>query len=1550
MPIFQEHKNTFTKGLNVDFDPNILEPEQYIDAANVTLVPSGKFMALQNIAGTTNLQSLGITGTVMGVFATRYTIGTNTNLPCLTIFTAVTAGNINIWCYEPTGVTGVFLYKLYETPTPTNYISTSGGMVDGVLYPEKGMDILYFTDNFSEIRKIRCNIQAPNIAANTPFLTDTNMAVARRRAIGQVNFVSTGSGGTLLTGTYQLAYQLINLNSGQDTDYNKYTRFSLLTNPIHVYYNPTTAFGGNVGNFTGVGMQSDQLINVTITPTADELAAYTHFRLAIIENVAPEGTIALTAAVTEIQPIASYLAGGIITGYSIKNNYQNNSITLDDIVIDTAAVDFVKTLNIKNNVLFAGNINYKNLTYNNGTPAITSGSILQQNAVGLGGVTLNPFNIADFSTKYRGYFREEVYRFAIAYFDKYGNFSSPLPLDMSSVTDNQFSAVHNVFSNSNFTNGLTGWIQTAKGGVTTLGTITGGSGYVNAVYPGVVMTYVSGTIPVNLPTATITVAGGAVTSVVFTEFGSGLDNTTVLSATAASLGGAGSGFSVPVATTTASTSWTDPTNLYALASVTATVPGTNVLYQPVTITPGSYTFTMTYTTTAVSQFYVIKAVFFNSSAAVISSTSILASNFLGTNTFSTGITVPSGTIYMGFNVYYDSSTAGTDTIQVSSVTVLANSSFKDMKFPGRNQKLSGITYGLFGTGGTGIYSLGLQLNGIDHHPTWAQGFIILRAPRIKNILFQTPLVPMSNIYGLGPIDNYPVIAQEGVTPANVVYNSGTSTAGATGLQASPAGPVNVLYPMNLAWPKKRSINKVVADSGAGLNAIRAGEAQLVNDPPLTHAQIFPQGNLYTKNHPYIFSQSHRVKTIDAVIIRTNSVSTFGTNANGAVSWTNGSGDTSCTTSFVGAIDGDYYYDSGNSGVKTALRSNVNTFAAYAAFDNGSPGTVLNGKFAMTVDNLETKGVQFGWKPLIQKCSVAELTSAVTSINDNNALTFASGTPVAKVTNPSTDFFGTAQLINTIEIVNVLAGLNDARYGSSLTLTNFMFTGVQYNFTTSELITVAAGTSLPKNVTVYAGDCYTGSFSFKVSDTVYSVVNQEKYAAVPAGITSTVAISKWGRDWLNFTGPAVISLPVALRNASQYLTVILESEYNGGTPDFDTADIATATFDFPVYYAGSEYKCRSPLVYAYNYNENKQNDQKLFVPIDPLNPVLTTLKARIVYTNTKVYNTPTDGFDTIPVLNFYDLPETYGSLTKLSIEGNNMYSIQQRGIAYIPIGQRVIETSDASNLQVRSGDIINTPVWIDIKRGSQHLRSVKETGKHIYMIDNENQALYKLADQNLEHISDKGLMSTARSIFASQATENSYLTTYDILRNELWFSAVAGNFCYIWNENLNCWVSKYDFAAQNLGGSVFLNNKLYLVGQGVDNNNMSIHTMYTGNAGQLMGTYTVPSVTFIVNPKSDFGKTFDDILINSTDRLAQIVTTVLREASLGVQTATTLSLNVTTRGEGNYRAKILRDVSSGARLRGNKANHVLTWNSGGGFLTPVTVTSAITQWRPSFKQY
>ncbi|HKM43867.1 MAG TPA: hypothetical protein VJY12_00250, partial [Dysgonamonadaceae bacterium] len=83
-----------------------------------------------------------------------------------------------------------------------------------------------------------------------------------------------------------------------------------------------------------------------------------------------------------------------------------------------------------------------------------------------------------------------------------------------------------------------------EGDIVSLGTIVGGSGYTDGTYKDVPLTGGTGTGA----EATIEVEDGAVTSVTITKDGKGYAVEDELSATAAKVGGTGSGFKVPVKT------------------------------------------------------------------------------------------------------------------------------------------------------------------------------------------------------------------------------------------------------------------------------------------------------------------------------------------------------------------------------------------------------------------------------------------------------------------------------------------------------------------------------------------------------------------------------------------------------------------------------------------------------------------------------------------------------------------------------------------------------------------------------------------------------------------------------------------------------------------------------------------------------------------------------------------------------------------------------------------------------------------------------------------
>jgi hypothetical protein len=111
-------------------------------------------------------------------------------------------------------------------------------------------------------------------------------------------------------------------------------------------------------------------------------------------------------------------------------------------------------------------------------------------------------------------------------------------------------------------------------GVTAFGAITGGSGYVNGIYPNVTLTGGSG----SGARATITVSGGIVISVVLTYAGVGYTASNSLTTANTNLGGTGSGFAVVASTVAASSGFqcsVFSVSTGSVGSVTLTADGSN---------------------------------------------------------------------------------------------------------------------------------------------------------------------------------------------------------------------------------------------------------------------------------------------------------------------------------------------------------------------------------------------------------------------------------------------------------------------------------------------------------------------------------------------------------------------------------------------------------------------------------------------------------------------------------------------------------------------------------------------------------------------------------------------------------------------------------------------------------------------------------------------------------------------------------------------------------------------------------------------------------------
>lgn len=1387
------------------------------------LVNNGKFYALTNVNGTTAVQTLtglATTCSVLGALRNKYLID-GIQEECITIFTAEDSFKFKVWCYS---IESDALYELFEETIDSTYL-TPDRTVDCVNYPENGVDIIYFTDDFHEIRYIKCQID--NYTPN--FLNSYEVSLLRKGATGTISLDEISStGGSLLSGTYQFAYRMV------DPTNKRFTKWSTLSNPIHIY----TRDNGNDAVYADVGLQTSRKISLEIAPSEIELNYFDYIQVAVVENIFDQAPT--TADILDIFPHNE--SGGIVS-FEYKSNSSIGSIPLTDITVDLAQIKTVKTINVKQNRLFGGNIQYTEL-------AVDSGVINPPSAP----------TIASLS----------------AWVNAGG--SNPGTWALSATPDVTLAA-------RNLPGAISGYIA---------GTCATEENYQYSFTVNINAT--SGslcTVTYALLDAGWNVLASANRS--FFAF-SGIANGTVLLTPS---GGDGVYLAVSVTNDT-------PFNSkdFEIASVSYNAPALPTITGP-TITSGAF---------------IIAA---DSEDSYASDT--FASEKVGHFR---------NEVYRYGIVYEDTEGNRSSALPLYLGALVTDNQITnglpDVKFPDRSFS---PTYSLLNSSGF-TQAVGLSLTGVKNHPTWAASFEIVRLPRKKNILFQTPVIPMSQVNGIGAYETYPEDPVGGENP-----NAQPMTSGYT------------YIPKNLFWPGLRSMEKTTSEGGVlGQETYyNIGEIEMVRKYNFDYAMIFPTDSMYGAETPYQFTGTEKLTAVDFALLKLDAT-TFSTPTLVGTP----TGDylrTSTMGSFYAVGDGQYYFDSTTAG-KSMYAPYINwPITDYAFFDNVSEPAGVGGSVVLDYAALQTEGISLGFQPSIQRCGVirlqgpkadlteygAEFKNGNFNLRDTGEYIFGfSGPQYAEPTNDYvTSYAGytnNSSNIGTVIIANVETGLDDARYGDLTSFGEYISTGAKYTFTQAERELLQSGTDVAVNIDVWGGDCYVGYHSFKVCDSTYSVVNQEKYRGI--GETAPNLGRKWEKIYVPtvvFGGKWTLSMPVAVENSAQILQVCLESEYNGDVRGIDTIGMTT-TQAVPHYVSDVEANSRVPLSYNYNINIGRGNSQKVYAPKPQYSFEQNDFQARVIYSDIKLYNSSEAGFDVVRVGNAVDLEESRYGITKLAVGFDHLYAVQERGVVYLPTGERQLEQTDGGGLAVRSGDIIGRPAIIDAKRGSQHLRGIVETGGIIYLPDNLNQSVYALANQELTSIT-RDNETEFRTFFASTISGADLVGFYDPVRRQYWlvYTGAGGpgspgpqpgnpgastvGAVQIFNDAVPAWVGSHEFT--NLKSGIWADG-LYLIG---DN---QIYTMYTGTPGVLFGDTVTPRVKCVINPDESISKTFDDIMISATQRLESIDLLVERESSLGDQIIPTISLDSVS-VEGNYRVKVIRDGDN-ARARGLRAFATISWKA------------------------
>lgn len=857
----------------------------------------------------------------------------------------------------------------------------------------------------------------------------------------------------------------------------------------------------------------------------------------------------------------------------------------------------------------------------------------------------------------------------------------------------------------------------------------------------------------------------------------------------------------------------------------------------------------------------------------------------------------------------------------------------DLKFPSRETSSS---YSLFDTSDR-IKALGVNFTGITNIPSWTKSVEVVRVERegrYKDILFQTPIIPMMEVYGTGAFGEYPTSYYNGAT--NLVPDASPMTASST------------FIPKNLWWPELRDIKQF----GSVINTTLSGgivttsttialptEVRHKRRTSFSEACLFPQDSMYSTT-PFSFTGSESLDVVDyvALKVRASSDTSDNTPTGTPVASDGESIYTKTTGTFYAVEESYYYFDSTWSGKTIPSTLKNIPIKDYEFFESLSTSSKsLNGKTVMGYDELRTKNTSV-WQdiPAIQKMGCVKLQNSLSessrvfkigtlnAAGNNNYILGSSGAKYESslvLTNKYiSDYssYSNSSVVSSIPIANVKMGLYDTRYGDISYQHNYISTGAKYTMSQAEIDTLEGGGNISIDLDVWGGDCFISSHIFKISDTTFSVTNPTKVKTdntVGTSENDTTIIQKWKLLYNIGTGNPNYdnsSIPVAVDASAQFVQVILESEYNGDAVDKDITIKDIAVNRVPIMKVDdSSYKV--PLAYKYNINLNINNEQKIYLPKQQYSFEQNEFKARIAYSDIKIYNSDQVGFDIIRVGNIKDLEESKYGITKLAIAGDNLYAIQEIGVSYVPTGERQIESTDAGTLSVRSGDVVGRVLTINSEKGSQHSRSVVETGDTIFLVDNIKRDVYLLSGTEMQPITE-GNETIFRSLLINPIPERDIIGFYDPVRKDIYFNINSN--CQVFN---NGWVGEYEFNPRN---GISQNGNMYLIGK--VSNILRIYTAHTGDVNDLFGTIVVPRIEFYINPDESISKTFDQMSLDASDRLLEADFVVERESSLGNQSVSGVDLDVLSR-EGSFRVQTLRD-SNNSRLRGMRVKATIKWQN------------------------
>jgi hypothetical protein len=738
-------------------------------------------------------------------------------------------------------------------------------------------------------------------------------------------------------------------------------------------------------------------------------------------------------------------------------------------------------------------------------------------------------------------------------------------------------------------------------------------------------------------------------------------------------------------------------------------------------------------------------------------------------------------------------------LDFSSVTLnRADTGCVDFKFPSRIES----DWTLANEVGE-LENLGLEIKQITNHPTWAKGFVILRAKRLKDIQFQTPVIHTAYVQ--------PLLASASKDKSSVSGSDGYPDEGYPEFEsATPPNPKGTFVPKTLRKVLPMHIIRDDQDCkyhygyDEEIDAINSlSKVQEIKSSAASTAFIhciFPPNNLYNFNgerfEPYFHTPSDKLDVIDAACLsrasgRLDKEIVF---------------DQLDYKDYVGyasynASPESYYYKRGQSKVdlrtvefnilsgQKIIPENL-TIKEYGELNNYDEKYVIKTTLPTSTDVLTfgdhksmiTNGLPDNTPPDNLRMSIIitnkELIDPAYSSGKNlsilqsnifdDVIDWDTQQKIDPLLLCKRDELNNAASLSLngndpasetklpIYIANVKRGLSDFRYGSKNDFHELIY--CNYRKLTEDEVT--NNTSI--DISITGGDCSIDLHSFKVANKTYSLSMYEGTSISYTlnrelnPVTNDNVIRKWGSSFRRESSATFSNnvngktnergRPVSVKANSEIVSVFLESEIPASFVErLTNTKLEVSSAALLPYNAildavpSSVSDALTPFDYIYNLSYAKKNEYKLWFPKNEFNEEKSNFPTRIVYSDQRIYQTTEKGFDRFRAANFYDIDESYGFISKLKLFKDNLLCFTENSLMNIPVLGQVIETADGSSLSIRNAEVIGIPRFISSINGTKYPKTIIDSGNSLFFVDSNTSSVFMLKE-GLQEISSLGVKS------------------------------------------------------------------------------------------------------------------------------------------------------------------------------------------------------------------